>query len=41
MSEQRWAIYVRDMIECCGKVRDAAAGGLTLTPKRARTVRQP
>ena len=26
MSERRWDLYVRDMLECCGKVRDYAAG---------------
>lgn len=26
MSERRWDIYVRDMIECCGKVADYTAG---------------
>ncbi len=25
MSERRWDLYVRDMLDCCGKVRDAAA----------------
>ncbi len=26
MSERRWDIYVRDMIECCGKITDYTAG---------------
>lgn len=26
MSERRWDIYVRDMLECCRKIADYAAG---------------
>ena len=26
MPERRWDLYVRDMLDCCGKVRDYVAG---------------
>ena len=25
MPERRWDLYVRDMLDCCGRVRDCAA----------------